>query len=55
MLLAAMQGGIERGLTEHGFESGWVDLNEALLCILDLPSALISWLNRELVFAPPAQ
>ena len=38
MLVAAMQGGIERGLAEHGFESGWVELNEALLHVLDLPA-----------------
>ena len=37
MLVAAMQEGIERGLAEHGFESGWVELNEALLHALDLP------------------
>ena len=30
MLVAAMQEGIERGLGEHGFESSWVELNEAL-------------------------
>jgi Fe-S-cluster containining protein len=38
MLVAAMQEGIERGLAEHGFESGWVELNEALLHALDLPA-----------------
>jgi Fe-S-cluster containining protein len=50
MLLAAMQEGIERGLAEHGFESGWVELNEALLHALDLPIPLISWLSREPIF-----
>jgi Putative zinc- or iron-chelating domain len=50
MLVAAMQGGIERGLAEHGFESGWVELNESLLHALDLPAALIAWLNREPIF-----
>ena len=54
MLVAAMQGGIERGLAEHGFESGWVELNEALLHVLDLPTPLISWLSREPIFASPA-
>jgi Putative zinc- or iron-chelating domain len=50
MLVAAMQGGTERGLAEHGFESGWVELNEALLHVLDLPVALVAWLNRESTF-----
>jgi Fe-S-cluster containining protein len=50
MLVAAMQEGIERGLAEHGFESGWVELNEALLHALDLPASLASWLNREPIF-----
>jgi Fe-S-cluster containining protein len=50
MLVAAMQEGIERGLAEHGFESGWVELNEALLHALDLPTPLISWLSREPIF-----
>ena len=50
MLVAAMQEGIERGLAEHGFESGWVELNEALLHALDLPTPLASWLNREPIF-----
>ena len=50
MLVAAMQEGIERGLAEHGFESGWVELNEALLHALDLPTLLISWLSREPIF-----
>jgi Fe-S-cluster containining protein len=50
MLVAAMQEGIERGLAEHGFESGWVELNEALLHALDLPASLESWLNREPIF-----
>jgi Fe-S-cluster containining protein len=50
MLVAAMQAGIERGLAEHGFASGWVELNEALLRVLDLPGALTSWLNREPIF-----
>ena len=49
MLVAAMREGIERGLAEHGFESGWVELNEALLHALDLPT-LISWLSREPIF-----
>ncbi len=51
MLVAAMQEGIERGLAEHGFESGWVELNEALLHALDLPTPLISWLSREPIFS----
>ncbi len=55
MLVAAMQGGIERGLAEHGFESGWVELNEALLHVLDLPAALISWLSREPIFPSPSE
>ena len=50
MLVAAMQEGLERGLAEHGFESGWVELNEALLHALDLPTPLASWLNREPIF-----
>jgi Fe-S-cluster containining protein len=50
MLVAAMQEGIERGLTEHGFESSWVELNEALLHALDFPTALISWLSKEPIF-----
>jgi Fe-S-cluster containining protein len=50
MLVAAMQEGIERGLAEHGFESGWVELNEALLHALDLPGLVASWLNREPIF-----
>jgi Fe-S-cluster containining protein len=50
MLLAAMQEGLERGLAEHGFESGWVELNEALLHALDLPAPSTSWLNREPIF-----
>ena len=50
MLVAAMQQGAERGLAEHGFESGWVELNEALLHALDLTSPLASWLNREPIF-----
>jgi hypothetical protein len=50
MLVAAMQEGIERGLDEHGFESGWVELNEALLHALDLPTPLASWLNKEPIF-----
>jgi uncharacterized protein len=55
MLVAAMQEGIERGLAEHGFESGWVELNEALLHALDLPTALISWLSKEPIFPRPSQ
>jgi Fe-S-cluster containining protein len=55
MLVAAMQEGIERGLAEHGFESGWVELNEALLHVLDLPTSLISWLSREPIFPPLSQ
>jgi Putative zinc- or iron-chelating domain len=54
MLVAAMQGGIERSLVEHGFESGWVELNEALLHALDLPVALVAWLNRESTFPWPS-
>jgi Fe-S-cluster containining protein len=50
MLVAAMQEGIERGLSEHGFESGWVELNEALLHAIELPASLTSWLNREPIF-----
>ena len=50
MLVAAMQEGLERGLAERGFESGWVELNEALLHALERPAALASWLNREPVF-----
>jgi Fe-S-cluster containining protein len=50
MLVAAMQEGLERGLAEHGFESGWVELNEALLHALDSPAPLASWLNREPIF-----
>jgi Fe-S-cluster containining protein len=50
MLVAAMQEGCERGLAEHGFESGWVELNAALLHALERPNALASWLNREPVF-----
>jgi Fe-S-cluster containining protein len=50
MLVAAMQEGIERGLAEHGFESGWVELNEALLHALDLPTPLASWLHKEPIF-----
>jgi len=50
MLLAAMQEGLERGLAEHGFESGWVEINEALLHALDLPTPLTSWLKREPMF-----
>jgi Fe-S-cluster containining protein len=50
MCVAAMQQGVERGLSEYGFESGWVELNEALLHTLDLPSPLISWLRREPIF-----
>ena len=50
MLVAAMQEGFERGLAEHGFESGWVELNVALLQVLDLPTPLLSWLNREPIF-----
>jgi Fe-S-cluster containining protein len=50
ILVAAMQGGFERGLAEHGFESGWVELNEALLHALDLPAPLLSWLSREPIF-----
>jgi hypothetical protein len=50
MLVAAMQGGLERGLAEHGFESGWVELNEALLHALERPDLLASWLNREPIF-----
>jgi Fe-S-cluster containining protein len=55
MLAAAMQEGLERGLSEHGFESGWVELNEALLHALDLPTPLLSWLNRAPTFPPPSQ
>jgi Fe-S-cluster containining protein len=50
MLVAAMQGGLERGLAEHGFESGWVELNEALLHALERPTLVASWLNRERIF-----
>ena len=50
MLVAAMQEGIERGLAEHGFESGWVELNEALLHAMDLPTPLASWLHKEPIF-----
>jgi Fe-S-cluster containining protein len=53
MLLAAMQDGIERGLLEHGFESGWVELNAALLYALDRPAALTSWLNGDTALHPP--
>ena len=50
MLVAAMQEGTERGLGESGFESGWVELNEALLHALDLPAPMTSWLDREPIF-----
>jgi Fe-S-cluster containining protein len=50
MLVAAMQQGVERGLAEHGFESGWVELNEALLHALERPASLTSWLNQEPIF-----
>jgi Fe-S-cluster containining protein len=50
MLVAAMQEGLERGLGEHGFESGWVELNEALLHALEGPASLTSWLNKESSF-----
>jgi hypothetical protein len=50
MLVAAMQEGARRGLAEYGFESGWVELNEALLHALDKPVQLASWLNREPIF-----
>jgi Fe-S-cluster containining protein len=52
MLVSAMQEGAERGLAEHGFESGWVELNEALLHVLDLPAPLISWLSRKPILPP---
>jgi Fe-S-cluster containining protein len=55
MLVAAMQEGLERGLAEHGFESGWVELNEALLHVLDLPTPLLSWLSGAPLFPPPSQ
>jgi hypothetical protein len=55
MLMAAMQEGVERGLAEHGFESGWVELNEALLYALDLPTPLRSWLSREPIFSSLSQ
>jgi hypothetical protein len=55
MLVAAMQEGIERGLAEHGFESGWLELNEALLHALDCPTALISWLSKEPTFPQLSQ
>jgi Fe-S-cluster containining protein len=50
MLVAAMQEGVERGLAEYGFESGWVELNEALLHALERPASLTSWLNQEPIF-----
>jgi Fe-S-cluster containining protein len=50
MLVAAMQEGIERGLAESGSESGWVELNAALLHALDRPASLASWLNGEPIF-----
>jgi hypothetical protein len=50
MLVAAMQEGLERGLAEHGFESGWVELNEALLHALERPATLASWLKQEPIF-----
>jgi hypothetical protein len=50
MLVAAMQEGVERGLAESGFESGWVELNEALLHALDLRASMTSWLDREPIF-----
>jgi hypothetical protein len=50
MLVAAMQQGAERGLAEHGFESGWVELNEALLHALEHPASVTSWLNQEPIF-----
>jgi hypothetical protein len=55
MLVAAMQGGIERGLADHGFESGWVELNEALLHALEHPDLLAAWLNRKPIFPWLAQ
>jgi Fe-S-cluster containining protein len=51
MLVAAMQQGVERGLAEHGFESSWVELNEALLHALDRPASVTSWLNQEPIFS----
>jgi Fe-S-cluster containining protein len=50
MLVAAMQEGLERGLAEHGFESGWVELNEALLHALERPASVTSWLHKEPIF-----
>jgi hypothetical protein len=55
MLVAAMQEGCERGLAEHGFEGGWVELNAALWHALEHPNALASWLNREPVFPRPSR
>jgi hypothetical protein len=49
-LVAAMQNGFERGLAEQGFESGWVELNEALLHALERPAAVTSWLQQEPIF-----
>jgi Fe-S-cluster containining protein len=51
MLVAEMQAGLEGGLADHGFESGWVELNEALLHALERPVSLTPWLNQEPIFS----
>lgn len=50
MLVAEMQAGFEHGLGKHGFESGWVELNEALLHALERPVSLRAWLHQEPIF-----